>query len=280
MVVILFSSVIVFTAVFLAYRSAGGVWDSVTRRYVADIMPMLDSLSLDHDKLPGYLRFWGLSLVGSFVGVAFVLGMPPVALAAVYIVYASPRIILQLMIRRRRALLRDQMVGATIALANTCRAGLSLAQGLETVGNETPQPLAAELQRIVREYKHGRPLPEALRATKERLMVDSFTIFASAVLVSLERGGRITEALERISHSLQETQRIERKLEVDTASGQKVVYLLTGFPFVFLGMSYLMNPNGTATVFQSLLGQVVLLVVIGLSYFSFRWSQRILAIEV
>lgn len=280
MVAILFSSVVVFTAVFLAYRSAGHVWDSVTRRYVADITPMLDSLSIDQSKLPGYLRIWGLSLVGAFVGVAFVLGMPPVALAAVYIVYASPRIILQLMIRRRRALLRDQMVAATIALANTCRAGLSLAQGLETVGNETPQPLAAELQRIVREYKHGRPLPEALRATKDRLMVDSFTIFASAVLVSLERGGRITEALERISHSLQETQRIERKLEVDTASGQKVVYLLTGFPLVFLGLSYLMNREGTAAVFQSMLGQVVLLVVIGLSYFSFRWSQRILAIEI
>lgn len=280
MIAILFSSVLVFTAVLLAFRSGGHVWDSVTRRYVADIMPMLDSLSLDQSKLSGYLRIWGLSLVGAFVGVAFVLGMPPVALAAVYIVYVSPRIILQLMIRRRRALLRDQMVAATIALANTCRAGLSLAQGLETISDETPQPLAAELQRIVREYKHGRPLPEALRATKERLMVDSFTIFASAVLVSLERGGRITEALERISHSLQETQRIERKLEVDTASGQKVVYILTGFPMVFLGMSYLMNPEGTATVFQSMLGQVVLLVVIGLSYFSFRWSQRILAIEV
>ena len=74
--------------------------------------------------------------------------------------------------------------------------------------------------------------------------------------MSLERGGRITDALERISHSLQETQRIERKLEVDTASGKKVVYILTGFPFFFLGLSYFMNPDGTATVFQSLLGPV------------------------
>ena len=79
------------------------------------------------------------------------------------------------------------------------------------------------------------------------------------MLVSLERGGRITDALERISHSLQETQRIERKLEVDTASGKKVVYILTGFPLFFLGISYFMNPAGTATVFHSLLGQLILL---------------------
>jgi tight adherence protein B len=105
-------------------------------------------------------------------------------------------------------------------------------------------------------------------------------LFSAAVLVSLERGGKITEALERIGHSLQETQRIERKLEVDTASGKKVVYILTAFPLFFLALSYMMNPVGTSDVFQSMLGQIVLLVVIALAYFSFRWSQRILAIEV
>ena len=277
---VLLSSVLVFAAVYLAVGSAGQGWDGITRRYVADITPMLDSLSIDHRQLPGYLRIWGISLVAAFVIVAFVFGMPPVALAAVYMVFVAPRIILDFMIRRRRSLLRDQMVTATIALANTSRAGLSLAQGLETVANETSEPLASEVRRIVREYRHGRPLPESLTAAKERLNVDSFTLFAAAILVSLERGGRITEALERISHSLQEMQRIERKLEVDTASGQKVVYILTLFPLLFLGFSYVTNPEGTASVFQSLLGQLILLVIIGLCYFSYRWSQRILAIEV
>ena len=280
MVPVLVSSVLVFAAVFLAARSAGSVWDEVTARYVADITPMLDSLSLDRSRLPKYLRIWGLSLVAAFVVVAFILRMPPVALAAVYLVYVSPRIILDIMIRRRRAILRDQMVAATIALANTARAGLSLAQGIETVGNETPEPLAAELRRIVHEYRHGRPLAESLRATKERLKIESFTLFSAAILVCLERGGRITDALERISHSLQELQRIERKLEVDTAAGTKVVYILTGFPLFFLGLSYVMNPAGTDMLLHTLLGQFILLVVIGLSYISFRWSQRILAIEV
>ncbi|HEX3601351.1 MAG TPA: type II secretion system F family protein [Lacipirellulaceae bacterium] len=280
MAAIIISSTLVFIAVLLAIQSGGAVWDDVTARYVADITPKLDSLSIDHATLPKYLRIWGISLVTAFVFVAFILGMPPVSLAAVYLVYVSPRIILDFMIRKRRALLRDQMVAATIALANTSRAGLSLAQGLETIGAETPQPLAAELQRIVHEYRHGRPLSEAIRTTKERLKIESFTLFSAAILVCLERGGRITNALERISHSLQELQRIERKLEVDTASGTKVVYILTGFPVFFLGISYLTNPDGTKILLHSIMGQVILLVVIGLTYFSFRWSQKILAIEV
>jgi tight adherence protein B len=280
MAAIIASSTLVFLAVFLACRSGGGVWDDVTARYVSDITPMLDSLSLDHSKLPKYLRIWGISLVAAFVVVAFVLRMPPIALAAVYLVYVSPRIILEFMIRKRRAVLRDQMVTATVALANTSRAGLSLAQGLESIGNETPEPLAAELRRIVHEYRHGRPLAEAIRATKERLKIESFTLFSAAILVCLERGGRITDALDRISHSLQELQRIERKLEVDTASGTKVVYILTVFPLIFLGISYVTNPEGTETLMHSIWGQLIMLLVIALTYFSFRWSQKILSIEV
>jgi len=274
------SSLLVFVSVLMFCQSCGGVWDDVTSRYVADITPKLDSLSLDRSHLAKYLRIWGLSLVFAFVFVAFILRMPPVAIAAVYLVYVAPRIILDFMIRRRKAKLRDQMVTATIALANTCRAGLSLAQGLESISTETPEPLATEFRRIVHEYRHGRPLPEAIRATKERLKIESFTLFAAAILVCLERGGRITDALERISHSLQELQRIERKIEVDTAAGTKVVYILTAFPLFFLGISYITNREGTEMLLHSIPGQVIMLFIIAMCYFSFRWSQRILAIEV
>jgi tight adherence protein B len=277
---VIISSLLVFLAVLLFCKSAVAVWDSVTARYVSDITPMLDSLSIDHKQLPKWLRLWGIALVAAFVIVAFVFQMPPVAIAAVYMVYVAPRIILEFMIRRRRSVLRDQMVSATVALANTSRAGLSLAQGLETIGNETQEPLAAELRRIVHEYRHGRPLSEAIRATKERLKIESFTLFSAAILVCLERGGKVTEALERISHSLQELQRIERKLEADTASGSKVVYILTIFPLIFLGISYLINAENTRLMLHSVLGQIVLLVVIARTYGSFRGSQKILSIEV
>jgi Flp pilus assembly protein TadB len=123
-------------------------------------------------------------------------------------------------------------------------------------------------------------LAEAITTTKDRLQLDCFTLFASALCVSLGRGGRITESLERIGETLQENQRVERKLESETASGRKVVILLALFPFVFLGGFYLMHPEGTSMVFQSLLGQLVLLVVIALVFVSVWWSNRILSIEL
>lgn len=271
---------LMFVAGFLAGRSLAGAWDTISQRYVADLQPILDSLSLDPNFTQSLLRWWGISIVASFLILTFVFGMLPIALAVLILLIIAPRWILKFMIARRRRKLRDQLVGGTTSLANACRAGLSLAQGLETVSNEVPQPLARELQRIVNEYQHGRSLAEAITTTKERLKLDSFTLFASALCVSLGRGGRITESLERIGHTLQENQRVERKLESETASGRKVVLLLALFPFVFLGGFYILHPEGTALVFQSLIGQLVLLVVIGLVVASVWWSNRILSIEI
>ena len=274
------TTAMMFVAGCIVGLSLGGVWDALSKRYVADLRPILDSLSFDQQHTQSLFRWWGISIIGSFLVLTFVLGMLPIALAVVILLIVAPRWILQFIIARRRRLLRDQLVGGTTSLANACRAGLSLAQGLETVSSEVPQPLARELQRIVTEYQHGRSLGEAITTTKQRLRLDSFTLFASALGVSLERGGRITESLERIGMTLQENQRVERKLESETASGRKVVVLLALFPFVFLVGFYFLHPEGTSLVFQSLIGQLVLLLVIGLVVASVWWSHRILSIEL
>ncbi len=274
------TTLIAFAAGTLAGTCIGGVWDDAVRRYLSDLYPMLCSLSLDPARYRTVLRWWGISLIASVVVFGVVLNMFPIAFAVLLLVFFAPRWILKAVIARRRSLLRDQMVGGAVALANASRAGLSLAQGLAAVSRESPQPLAAELQRIVNEYEHGRPLASAITDAKERLQLDSFTLFASAIKVSLERGSRVTEALERIGYSLQENQRVERQLETETASGRKVVWILAAFPFLFLAGFFVIFPSGTLLVFESLIGQFVILAVIGLTCVSVWWSNRILSIEL
>jgi tight adherence protein B len=217
------TTAIAFVAGCLLGLSIVGVWDQLSRRYLADLYPLLESLSIDSSQYQTYLRWWGVSLVSSLLVIGFALNMFPIALAVMLLVVFAPRWILKSVIKRRQSLLRDQMVGGAVALANASRAGLSLAQSLATVAEESPDPLAGEIRKIVNEYEHGRPLVSAIRESKERLNLDSFTLFASAIQVSLDRGGRITESLERIGSSLQENQRVERQLEAETASGRRVV---------------------------------------------------------
>ncbi len=270
------SSLCVFAAVVLVAESLGAVWDQITDRYLADIRPKMKRLDIDDDQLHQWMRWWGIALFGTFVVFGFVFRMPPVAVFAVFIVFIAPRYALDWMLNHRRVTLRDQLVRATIGVSNGCRAGLGLPQAIEKVAFDTRLPLSTELKRITRDYRAGRPLQDAIREVQERLDVEAFTTFASAVTVTLQKGGNISASLERISHGLQETQRLERKLEADSAAGKRMALILSLFPIFFLGMFYLLDPVSMGILFGTLLGQFVILAVLVIVYVSWLWCLRIL----
>jgi len=250
-------------------------WDRFTAWHLSDLTARMRDLNMNTAALPGYLRAWAGALVGT-AAVGLALGYPALTLPVLVLIYRAPRAFVGGLIVRRRILIRDQLVAGCVALANATRAGLALAQGIESVLPETPAPLRDELGRINREVNGGRPLAAALRDAQQRLGLDSFTLFSSALLVCLERGGKVTEALDRISKSLAENQRLERKLEADTASGNLVVKILALCPVGFLCLFGLMDPAGTSLLFTTVPGQVVLLVAAGLTFIAVKWAQAIL----
>ncbi len=105
-------------------------------------------------------------------------------------------------------------------------------------------------------------------------------MFSTAIQVCLEQGGRVTEALERISNSLQENQRLERKLEAETAGGRRVVVLLCFFPVAFLVFYAFAFREGANLLFFTLSGQFVLVLVMGLVYLGVQWCRKIINIDI
>ena len=267
-------------AVMIATISLGPVWDSVCRRHVVELEPLLKRLAIDHRTLNGKMRCWGAALLATPILFIFILRMPPLALPATAMVYLAPKAMLRAAVVRRQRQIRDQLVAATSALANACRAGLSLSQGIALIAKETPDPLASELGRIAREEEHGRPLVETLRDTKDRLRIDSFTLLAASLLTAIERGGPVTDVLDTIGNSLQEHQRVEGVIETETAGHRRVVWILVFFPLVLLGMFKLMHPIGVTAMTETLIGQIILTVIVGLLWLTVWWSGKILDIEV
>ncbi len=274
------SSLTTFAAVFAAVRLWSPYWDVLAAKQMGQLSEQFDRLALDRAKFQLFLRLWGISLVAVFVVFAFVLNMPPIAIALTLLTYVAPRHILDFLIRRRTKILRDQLAAASVGVGNAVKAGLSLAQGIETVCNETPQPLATEFERIVFEFNRGRPLKEALEQVRQRLQLEAFTLFALAIEVAIDRGGRLNEALDRISTSLQENQRLERKLEAETSSGRQAVAILTCFPIVFILMFYFLDRDSISLLFSTLYGQFLLVAVMGLTYAGSRWASRIMNVEL
>lgn len=268
-----------FLAAALAAHWLWPMWAGFCRRRFERFLPEWTAVGLDAEQLLAWAQRCAVGLTAALLVSTLVLGMPGLGVLLAIVIVALPALVVRTLIRRRRALLRDQLVSACQGLSNAARAGLSLPQGLEAVSAETPAPLAVDLRRIVSEYQRGRTLADTLQETQQRLRLESFTLFSSAVLICLDRGGRLTDALDRIAASLQDNQRLRRKLEADTASGRKVVLILGLFPFLFLGGFYLLDPESTALIFQTLPGQLVLVLVCVLDAVGVLWARKIMKLD-
>jgi len=254
------------------------IWDRIALSYISDLSAMLAKLHVNPVVLTWTMRCWGMTVLTVIV-FGFVLNIWPLAIAVAGILYVMPRIVLQYFVKRKRTLLRDQLVTSLSVMANSIRAGLSIEMAMEQAANETPEPLARELRRIIGEYNHGRPFVEAMDEAKQRLELPSFTLYASAVTTNKKRGGVITDTMERLRKSLIENQRLERKLEADTATGKMVINLLSLFPFIFMGFSYFANPTGTALMFGTFLGQLALVIVLILMFIGYRVGMKVMEID-
>jgi tight adherence protein B len=274
---ILLSSLLVGSAVGLAVVGSADVVDWVNGKYLADLAERMERLGMDSRSLRSVLRFRWLSALGAFLVVGIWLHMIPVGLLSSLLAYYLIGQWLEGRLVKRRQQLRDQLVGATRGLTAQVQAGLPLTEGLAAICGDVPQPLGGLLRRAVNQSEQGRALKAVLLDMKERLRLESFSLLVVALLIAEERGGKLADVLERIGHSLQEQQRIERKRESDTAAGRLLVNILAAFPALFLGMFYLLDPEGTGLVFSTLAGQLVLCVVGAIAVGSLLWGRRILA---
>jgi tight adherence protein B len=251
--------------------------DELNRAFQVDIIDRMHRLGLPTAYVPFLLRLrWPLALA-TFLIFWLVLGMLPVGIVMALMAWRAVSLGLEIHLEMKRTRVRDQLVTTSRNLATQVRAGLPLLQALAAVAVDLPAPLGVLLRQLVNHCNQGRPLKVALLDLKNRLRLDGMSILALALVVAEERGGELPQVLDRITHSLEEAQRVERKRESDTAAGRLVVYILTVFPVIFLGIFFVLDPEGTSLIFSLVEGQIVLCIGGILTYISWRWSQAILA---
>jgi tight adherence protein B len=180
------------------------------------------------------------------------------------------------MAERHRQKIEDQLADAMVALANAVRAGLSLAQSLEILAIQCPKPIDAEFRQIVAEYQLGKPLERTLNEAKQRLKSENFALFAASMQASHESGGRLNETVERIASSVLEMQRLERKVQSETAQARKSAVYMAMAPAFILVVYYFVDPVNTTMLFTRPFGHFILAIAVVLNVIAYLWARAIL----
>ena len=231
-------------------------------------------------RLRRYLVVWLAAVAGTFFGLWLVWNSLTFALLAALFLAGAPWYLLRRMAERHRQKIEDQLADAMVALSSAVRAGLSLAQSLEILAAQCPQPINAEFRQIVGEYKLGKPLDRTLIEAKERLRSENFALFAAALLASHEHGGRINETVERIAQSVLELQRLNRKMLSETAQARKSAVYMAIAPTLILVAYYFVDPENTTLLFTRPIGQLLLAVAVVLNVAAYLWARVILSPDI
>lgn len=256
--------------------SVGSVLDFVE----ADVREKLREMRIQTPRLRYYLASWLYLIVLAFILLWFGYGSPIFALLAVVLMGPLPWYLLRRMAQRRRQRIEEQLAGSMTTLSGAIRAGLSLAQSLEILADQSPKPIQLEFQHMVGQYSMGKTLQETLTEAKERLRSENFSMFAAAMLASRESGGKLNETVERIAQSVREFQRLERKIESDTAQARKSAVYMALAPPIILLVYFFVDPINTTRLFTTVPGQLMLSAAIVMDVVAWLWARNILTPDI
>jgi tight adherence protein B len=243
-------------------------WQSYEERYVQGAGRTLDAMYLT---LPiqhlVYLSFASAILVGLLVGLAF--GSIAWGVIVGIVGFAGPTIAVKLLKRHRDNRFRVQLVDALMNISNSLRAGFSLHQAFELVQREMGNPISQEFRLVNQELRFGVSMQDALGHLMTRMPSDDLDLMVTAIIISRDVGGNLTEVFENIAQTIRSRHRLYGKISALTAQGKWQAGLICSLPpLLGLGINYV-NPEMMKYVYSEpegwvLIGVIVLLQVLGI----------------
>jgi len=215
---------------------------------------------------------------GAFVWLLW--GSVWVAVAGAWAGSFVPSGVLRVMASRRRERLEAQLVDGVLALSNSVRAGLTLVDAIRLVEENAPAPISQEFGLVLREYEHGVALEQALDNATLRIPNPSYKLVFGALKTGRERGGNISETLDRVRDSVCEIHRLEERVRTLTAQGRLAAKIMLIMP-IFIGVIlYMLDPQGIALLFTDPIGHVLLLIIVVLDVLGLLWIRKIIHVDV
>ncbi len=246
---------------------------------VRDLKILLEQADLNWT--PGTFLAISFGLAAALSASAFILSQAalPVAFAALAGLW-FPLMYVKRLKKRRIRRFEEQFPEAIDLLGRSIRAGHAFPTGLKVVGEESPDPMAAEFRQIFDEQKFGLPLEDSLLGLADRIDLVDVRIFVTAILIQREVGGNLAEILDKISYTIRERFSLHRQIRVYTAQGRLTGYILAGLP-ILLGLAITaLNPEYMAILFEEPMGKVLIAAAAVLQFLGFLLIRRIIDLEI
>ena len=227
-------------------------------------------------KQPGdYLLMAGsIAFAGAVMG--FILGGPFFAVLMLVLAPVALVGFLNVLVARRRKKFDEQVPDTLQMLAGGLRAGHSLLRSVDAAAEESEDPMAEELTRVVNETRIGRDLGESLNDVARRTENDDFASISRAIDIHREVGGDLAHVLDNVGETIRDRNQIRGQIRALSAEGRMSAMVLMALPIVmFIGLT-LFNPTYSRVFLTTIPGYLMILTTVVLLTVGGFWLSRLI----
>ena len=136
---------------------------------------------------------------------------------------------------RREARMKkfEEILPDAIDLFNrSMKAGHNIHSGLETIAQETSDPVRMEFKKVIEQLALGAPIEDALRNLASRIPIVDLKFFVTGLILQRQTGANMVQVLENLSVLVRERLNLTAKMQSATAQQRFSAGLLCALPLV------------------------------------------------
>jgi tight adherence protein B len=203
-----------------------------------------------------------------------------IALGIFLALVVIPAMIYKIMRGKRLKRFEQQLPDALGAISGAMRAGASLNIALESIVKEQSPPLSQEFELFLREQRIGVDFEDSLEHMEQRLPIQDFMMFCSALRINREVGGNLADVIDTLADTLRKKQTMESKIDSLTAQGRLQGIVMTGLPILLGFLLNWLEPEAMGMMFTTTIGWIVFGVSAVMLILGFLWIRKITSIDV
>lgn len=166
----------------------------------------------------------------------------------------------------------ENLPDAIDLFTRTMRAGHNIHSGLETIAEETTDPIRQEFRKVMEELALGSPIEPTLHSLGQRVPIIDLKFFITGLILQRQTGANMVSVLENLSQLVRERLNMAAKLKAHTAQQRFSAGLLclmpivVGIGFWILKPEYIRllytDPTGSKFLTYAIISEIVGILVI------------------
>ena len=228
----------------------------------------------------------GILLSGTLVAILVFCQVyePLIIVPAAALVFAlgmtAPWFYFSLKARKRAERFENSILDLALGLTSGLRAGQALPQALEVFSRRSEGPLKEELMIVIREYRLGLELAEALQRMYNRIPCEDLQLLIISIRLTTQSGGSMVDVLEKITWMIRGRTEFQQKLRALTAQGRFEALAMSLAPLAAFLLLFFINNELMLPMVQTLIGWCAIGVMLTLEVIGYFVIRTIVDIKV